>query len=142
MEASLHELKYTLAAEHERQVRALQQEHEEILSQQVQEFKKRLEDERILLEQQTAEQIAKFEQELTHKMEEKCAQLEKAHVEHVQELSKKNELEIEATRTQLQEKLAAHKDVLQQAHLRVSKGQHSSWGKRLRFTAVLDNAQK
>jgi hypothetical protein len=33
--------------------------------------------------------------------------------------------------------------VLQQAHLKVSKGQHSmSWVKWLRFTAVLENAQK
>jgi uncharacterized protein YehS (DUF1456 family) len=130
MEVSLQELKYTLVAEHERQIRALQQEQEEIQLQQVQEFKKRLEDGRILLEQQTSEQVAKLEQELAHKMEEKCVQLEEAHTEHVQELNKKNELEIEAMRTQLRTKLAAHKDVLQQAHLKVSKGQHSmSWVK-------------
>lgn len=130
MEASLQELNYALAAEHERQITALQQEQEQMQSRQVQEFKKRLEDDRILLEQQTSEQEAKFEQELAHKMEEKFAQLEKAHTEHVQELAKKNELEIEATRIQLQEKLAAHKDVLQQAHLKVSTGHYSmSWVK-------------
>lgn len=142
MEASLQELKSELATEHETKIQTLQQEQEEIQNQQVQEFKKRLEDERILLEQQTSEQVAKFEQELACKLEEKCAHLEKAHSEHVQELTKKNGLEIEATRTQLQAKLAAHKDVLQQAHLKVSQGHHpASWIKWLRFTVVLKNVQ-
>jgi Signal transduction histidine kinase regulating C4-dicarboxylate transport system len=120
MEASLQELRDTLAVERETQIKILQQEQEQIRSQQAEEFKKRLEDDRRLLEQQTLEQVAKFEQELAHKMEEERANLEKVHNEQVQELTRKNELEAEVTRTQLQAELSAHKHELQQAHLQVS----------------------
>jgi hypothetical protein len=124
MEASLQELRDTLAAERKTQIQILQQEQEQIRSQQVEEFKKRLEDDRRLLEQQTLEQFAKFEQELASKMEEERANLEKGHNERVQELTRKNELEIEVTRTQLQAELTTHKHELQQAHLQVSWGCH------------------
>jgi hypothetical protein len=120
MEASLQELRGTLAAERKTQIQILQEEQEQIRSQQVDEFKKRLEDDRRLLEQQTLEQVAEFEQELTHKMEEEHANLEKVHYEQVQELTRKNELDIEATRTKLQAELTAHKHELQQAHFQVS----------------------
>jgi hypothetical protein len=124
MEASLQELRDTLAAEREIQIMSLQQEQEEIRSQQVEEFKKKLEDDRLLLKHETLEQVSGFKQELAHKLEEECALLEKAHSEQVQELTRRNELEIEATRTQLQAELAAHKDELQQAHLKVSQFCH------------------
>ena len=116
----MQELRDTLAAEREAQIKILQQEQEQIRSQQAEEFKKRLEDDRRLLEQQTLEQIAKFEKELAHKMEEERANLEKVHNEQMQELTRKNELETQVTRTQLQAELIAHKHELQQAHLQVS----------------------
>lgn len=116
----MQELRDTLAAEREAQIKILQQEQEQIRFQQAEEFKKRLEDDRRLLEQQTLEQVAKFEQELAHKMEEERANLEKVHNEQMQELTRKNELETEVTRAQLQAELIAHKRELQQAHLRVS----------------------
>jgi hypothetical protein len=120
MEASLQELREKLAAECETQIQALKQEEEKIRSQRVEEFNRRVEDDRVLLEQQTSEHVAKFEQELALKLEKECAQLERAHNEHLQELTRKNELETEATLTQLQAELAAHKDELQQTHLKVS----------------------
>lgn len=116
----MQELRDTLAAEREAQIKILQQEQEQIRSQQVEEFKKRLEDDRRLLEQQTLEQVAMFEQELAHKMEEERANLEKVHNEQMQELTRKNELETEVTQTKLQAELIAHKHELQQAHLQVS----------------------
>jgi uncharacterized membrane protein YqiK len=119
MEASLQELSDTLAAEHEAQIKILQQEQEQIQSQQAEEFKNRLEDDRRLLEQQTLEQVAKFEQELAHKIEEERFNLEEVHNGQMQELTRKNELETEVTRTKLQAELTAHKHELQQAHLQV-----------------------
>lgn len=116
----MQELRDTLAAEREAQIKILQQEQEQIRSKQAEEFKKRLEDDRRLLEQQTLDQVAKFEQELAHKMEEEHANLERVHNEQIQELTRKNELETEVTRTQLQAELTAHKLELQQAHLQVS----------------------
>lgn len=120
MEASLQELRERLAAEHEAQIQTLKHEEEKIRSQQAEEFEKRLEDDRVLLEQQTSQHAAKFEQELAQKLEKERAQLERAHYEHLQELIRKNELENEATITQLQAELSAHKDELQQAHLKVT----------------------
>jgi citrate synthase len=119
MEASLQELSDTLAAEHEAQIKILQKDQEQIRSQQAEEFKKRLEDDRRLLEQQTSEQVAKFEQELAQKMEEERVSLEKVHNDQMQELTRNNELDTEVTRTQLQAELTAHRRELQQAHLQV-----------------------
>ncbi|XP_033606147.1 centrosomal protein of 164 kDa isoform X3 [Cryptotermes secundus] len=118
MEASLQELRETLAVEHGAQIQTLKHEEEKIRLQRAEEFEKRLEDDRVLLEQQTSEHAAKFEQELAQKLEKERAQLERAHYEHLQELIRKNELENEATITQLQAELSAHKDELQQAHLK------------------------
>jgi hypothetical protein len=120
MEASLHELRETLAAEREAQIQTLKQEEEKIRSERVEEFKKRLEDDRVLIEQQISEHVAKFEQELAQKFEKERAQLERAHSERLQELARKNELETESTIIQLQAELTVHKDELQQAHLKVS----------------------
>jgi uncharacterized membrane protein YqiK len=124
MEASLQQLRDTLAAEHKTQIQNLLQEQEQIWRRQEEEFKKRLEDDRILLEQQSLEQVAKFEQELARKVEEERANLERVHDERVQELTRNNELEIEVTRTQLQADLTAHKHELEQLHLQVSLGCH------------------
>jgi hypothetical protein len=120
MEASLQDLRERLAAEHEAQIQMLRQEEEKIQSQRTEEFKKRLENDRVRIEQQTSEHVAKLEQELACKLEKERAQLERAHNELLQELTRKNELEIESTITQLQAELTAHKDELQQAHLKVS----------------------
>jgi hypothetical protein len=120
MEASLQELRETFTSDREAQIEMLKQEEEKVRSQRVEEFKKRLEDDRVLIEQQTSEHVAKFEQELACKLEKERAQMERAHNELLQDLTRKNELEIESSVTQLQAELTARKHELQQAHLKVS----------------------